>query len=275
MAMWHNKGLIFNKHHAQLPTCIKVDSIFRIYYSTKIDGKSHIRFFDLDEINFTLIQDCEALSPGYLGELDHAGVMPSCIIEKSNNEKYMYYTGWYLRKDVPYGHAIFISKINKDGTLRKIGPVLSSSLYDKYLVNSPFVNYNKKRKFYEMHYCRGSGWIENFPTYHIAKAISKDGFNWVPKKQKIITTNQKDEAISRVCVDKIEKCIYFSYKTKETNYKIYKKTNQGIENLNIDSNDWDNEMQCYPCIYQSLNKKYLFYNGNGYGSTGIGVAEWI
>jgi hypothetical protein len=34
-------------------------------------------------------------------------------------------------------------------------------------------------------------------------------------------------------------------------------------------------MQTYPLVIQIGTKKYLFYNGNGFGKTGIGWAEWI
>ena len=65
-------------------------------------------------------------------------------------------------------------------------------------------------------------------------------------------------------------------KTKNTNYKIYTQNDQGLkESIVVGSNGWDDEMQCYPFIYQRGNIKYMFYNGNGYGATGIGVAKWI
>ena len=35
---------------------------------------------------------------------------------------------------------------------------------------------------------------------------------------------------------------------------------------------WDSEMIEYPFFINYNNKKYLFYNGNEYGKTGIGYA---
>jgi hypothetical protein len=35
---------------------------------------------------------------------------------------------------------------------------------------------------------------------------------------------------------------------------------------------WDSVMMCYPYIYEHKGRKYLFYNGNGFGESGLGYA---
>ena len=37
---------------------------------------------------------------------------------------------------------------------------------------------------------------------------------------------------------------------------------------------WDSTMQTYPSVVNTPHGKYLFYNGNGFGKTGMGVARW-
>jgi hypothetical protein len=32
-------------------------------------------------------------------------------------------------------------------------------------------------------------------------------------------------------------------------------------------------MQCYPSVFDHRDRRYLLYNGNGFGATGIGWAE--
>ena len=39
-----------------------------------------------------------------------------------------------------------------------------------------------------------------------------------------------------------------------------------------DSDAWDSEMVCYPNVFTHGGRKYLLYNGNGYGKSGIGLA---
>ena len=41
----------------------------------------------------------------------------------------------------------------------------------------------------------------------------------------------------------------------------------------IDNNQWDEEMECYPYIFDYNKRRYMLYNGNGYGQSGFGIAE--
>ena len=36
--------------------------------------------------------------------------------------------------------------------------------------------------------------------------------------------------------------------------------------------EWDNFMLEYPCVIDVKGKRYMFYNGNGFGETGFGYA---
>ena len=38
------------------------------------------------------------------------------------------------------------------------------------------------------------------------------------------------------------------------------------------SGDWDSEMQAYPSVFDDAGTRYLLYNGNDYGRTGVGWA---
>jgi hypothetical protein len=35
---------------------------------------------------------------------------------------------------------------------------------------------------------------------------------------------------------------------------------------------WDSEMICYPHVFDHGDRRYMLYNGNGYGRTGFGLA---
>ncbi len=35
---------------------------------------------------------------------------------------------------------------------------------------------------------------------------------------------------------------------------------------------WDSEMLCYPFVLERGDDLFMFYNGNGYGASGLGVA---
>jgi hypothetical protein len=38
---------------------------------------------------------------------------------------------------------------------------------------------------------------------------------------------------------------------------------------------WESEMVEYPCLVSHKNSIFMFYNGNGYGKSGIGLARLI
>ena len=42
--------------------------------------------------------------------------------------------------------------------------------------------------------------------------------------------------------------------------------------LDVSSSGWDSEMVCYPHVFDHKGKRYMLYNGNGYGRTGFGLA---
>jgi hypothetical protein len=44
--------------------------------------------------------------------------------------------------------------------------------------------------------------------------------------------------------------------------------------IDVSENGWDSEMVEYPCVIAPNGRKYLFYNGNGFGRSGIGYAVW-
>jgi hypothetical protein len=42
--------------------------------------------------------------------------------------------------------------------------------------------------------------------------------------------------------------------------------------IDVSTEGWDSEMICYQSIIECNGKLFMFYNGNGFGRTGIGYA---
>jgi hypothetical protein len=66
-----------------------------------------------------------------------------------------------------------------------------------------------------------------------------------------------------------------------TAYRIgYAESEDGVrwerkdDEVGIDRSDsgWDSVMLAYPYVYEHRGRKYMLYNGNGFGETGIGYA---
>jgi hypothetical protein len=128
------------------------------------------------------------------------------------------------------------------------------------------------------------------PTYDIKYAESKDGINWIPLGITCIPLDDNEGGISSQRVLKInnEYNMWYSIRNKldyreniKNSYRIkMAKSLDGVMwskintiNFDIDqNNEWENIMVCYPFILQNKNKLIMFYNGNGFGKTGIGYA---
>lgn len=263
--MWKNKKLIYDKQ-GQLPTPFVKDSCILIFYSWRKDGISHIGKLKFD-YNFNLLDDDPyALLPGERGSFDDSGVMPSCIFEN-----HLFYSGWHLRKSVPYSHAIGVCQINENEKLERIysGPVFSTNKNAPCLVNSPFV-YSEDNKT-KMIYCAGTHWDQDKPCYHLRIATSSSNFNFIDD-QEYFKTNCENDAISRCCIQ--DGISYFSIKKTNSNYEIFSMEKNKLIKPLIPKDELDRDMQCYPYLFQinGRKEKYMLYNGNGYGATGIFMA---
>lgn len=258
--MWEKIKRVFFEQ-AQLPTVIQKDDQYRIFYSYRVNGKSVISYFEIDlkSLNITYQNKKPVLELGKTGCFDDSGVMPSFI-----KDDILYYTGWNTNKGcVPYGHGIGIAIFNyKKNKFERLydWPVLDRSEEIPYLANSPYVFKNN------MYFCNGTGWFKKMPLYNIS--LAKYCKKWIFNKK---ITGKKNEACSRPFLHKNK--LYFSKKTIKKNYEIFSydlKDKKTKKVLSKSKYGWDSDMVCYPWIEDNI----MFYNGNNYGETGIGVAKW-
>jgi hypothetical protein len=295
--MWEKKGLIFNEHHSQLPIVDEYDSFYRIYYSTRIEGKSHPRFIDINKKNFTKIINKGELNLklGQKGFFDWAGIMPTDIIN-FDNKKYLYYIGWSVRKDVPYHNNLGLAISTDDGiTWNKFskGPILHTSYKEPGYIGT--VEILIENNIWKMWYLSCQNWIEfdgfTEPTYDIKYAESTNGIDWEPKGVTCIPLDDEEGGISSCRVIKKESKYFMWYsvrnkidyreninnsyriKTAESFDGIVWNKNKKIDLDITETSEWDNEMVCYPFIVENNNNLVMFYNGNSFGKTGIGYAR--
>ena len=295
--MWLKKGNIFSYHWAQLPVVdTENNNFWRVYYSHRIDNKSYPKFFDIEKGNpNNIINICSEpiLSLGELGTFDQAGVMPSEIIT-FNNKKYLYYIGWTNRKDVPYFNTIGLAISEDNGkTFNKFstGPIFGSSYKEPGYTGtiSILIENNIWRAWYLS--CRKweehNGIVE--PLYDIKYAESKNGIDWEPFDVTCISLKRNEGGISQAKVIKENNKYYMWYSVRnKTDYRTNKNNSYRIKiatstdgilwhtddqiELDVSENGWDSIMVEYPYVVLHNSKKYMFYNGNGFGKEGIGYA---
>jgi len=304
---WHKKQRIFDpennnsnwiSHYATLPVADLIDpSCLRIYFSTRDAlGRSLATFIEVNPEQpnkVTYVHSKPILSLGPAGTFDDNGIMP-CWIITHEGRKYLYYIGWNPQITVSYrlsiGFAISNDGINFDKISQ--GPILDRDLEEPFFNTAPCV-VQENGKFL-MWYASGTGWrfINDHPEplYNIKLAESLDGIHWQRLGLTCIDGDTRDEAIARPCVyfENNQYHMIYSYRQSldyrtdpATSYRLgyatspdgqnwtRKDTEVGIER-SIEG--WDSEMMEYATTYWFKGRRYLIYNGNGFGQSGFGYA---
>lgn len=279
--------------HAANPFAeIVTDDIFRIYFTCRnAKNQSYIGFVEVDfsnDFKITGISESPVLQPGQLGLFDDSGVAMGYLIN-INNKKYMYYLGWNLKVTVPWLNTIGLAIFNvKTKTFDKqsFAPLLDRSNEDPFSISYPSVLFDSG--LYKMWYGSNLSWgKDQSEMQHVFKyAESKDGISWKRTNKIAVNLMHKNEyALSKPFVIK-ENGIYkmwYSYRANGVikTYRIgYAESVNGIDwdrkdneaGIDISNEGWDEEMICYPFIFNYKNERYMLYNGNGYGKTGFGIA---
>lgn len=306
---WEKKGLIFKPdhnsewmaHHACVPIADKLnDEVLRIYFGPRDRaGRTTTTFIEVEADNpskVRYVHDRPVLGLGKLGTFDDSGAMPSCIVNHGG-KKFLYYIGWNKGVTVPYRNAIGLA-VSDDGglTFERVyeGPVVDRTSAEPYFCASPFALYDQEERKWKLWYASSTGWAvvhgRPEPRYQIRYAESEDGVSWERRNTVCLEYTFEGEANARPCVIKengryrMWYCFRGSvdYRTdKEQAYRLgYAESRDGIHwdrrdaevGIERSANGWDSVMMEYPYVYEHKGRKYLLYNGNGFGETGIGYA---
>jgi hypothetical protein len=309
MQNWEKGGLIYkpnkkyawNQSHAQVPVVDAVsEEIWRIYYSSRdMNNRSNVSYIEVEAGNPGKIiyeHNESLLELGKLGTFDDSGIMPSYILNHPDGKKFLFYIGWTTRGTVPYHNSIGLA-ISEDGgkTFSKFsdGPIFGSTYMEPYFTGT--ICTMIENGIWRSWYLNCTKWEvikgKPEPFYNIKYAESKDGINWNRTGKVAIELKSDTEgAIASASVLKEEGIykMWYSYRGASqyrenilNTYRIgYAESQNGIDwqrmddqiNLALSPNSWDAEMLAYPFVLSHHNKKYLFYNGNGFGKSGFGYA---
>ncbi len=280
--------------HSAVPVVETVDSQrgdIRVYYCSRdTQGRSQIGFFEVnlnspEKINY--ITEAPILTHGELGAFDDNGVTATEIVKK-NDERFLYYVGWNRGVNVRMHlfAGLAISK-NNSFDFKRVheAPILPRSKYDPYLTAT--LSVEKQDDLWRMWYVSGERWElrkdGTYPYYNIKQADSIDGINWNRSGQIAINfLHSGEHAIARPCVRKIGNRYHMWFCHKGENYQIGYATSlngfnwerkQDFQFPKGDPGDFDSEMTAYPYVICHQDSLYLFYNGNEYGKSGIGMAK--
>jgi hypothetical protein len=276
--------------HAALPVVHRDGEHRRLFFSTRDDrGRSSIAAAELvpgDRFEVAAYEPEPVLEPGPLGAFDDAGVTSSCVVQ-AGGRLFQYYTGWSLGVSVPFYFYVGCA-VSDDGgkSFRRASPspVLERNDVDPFLTASPWVLIENGT--WRMWYVSSTGW-EDRPEgprhrYHIKYAESPDGLNWQRSGHVAIDYHDADEyAIARPCVVRDADGYRMWFSCRGTAYRIgFAESADGrtwnrdddAGGLTASGNGWDGEAVEYACVFDGAGRRWMLYNGDGYGETGIGLA---
>jgi len=307
---WTKRGLIYSlddrlpwaKSHTQIPTSYLYDpERIRIFFSARDKkNQSHTTFLDVNSRNpkkILKISSEPILQLGAPGSFDDQGIMPSSIV-RVGGSIYLYYIGWNVRKPTAYHNAVGLAVSYDNGDhFEKMygGPIMDRTLNEPFFCATTFVM--KENDLWRNWYLSCTGWVQIQtrlePRYHLKYAESHDGINW--KRENVIAIDYQNDLEGGICRASVTHDnglyrMWFCYRgiasyreQKNQSYRIgYAesvdgiswKRNDSLAGINPSRQGWDSFMQAYPNIIDTANQRYMFYNGNGFGSTGIGLAQW-
>lgn len=295
---WYSPPLEFmNIFYTQVPTPIVLDDRIRILYAGRINNITHIYSIDLSPppvleiISFT---DIPIMYPSQeMGTFDDEGVMPSFIL-KDNGKHYFFYSGWNSRNTIPYHNATGIAEYDpENNSIARLydGPIMDRTYEHPYLAVTPCVW--KDEEIYKALYISGLSWKKHKdryePLYVIKFAKSHNLIDWDRPVEQFIESKYELECFSNPSVKVNENgldilfCSRNCFDYRDDPVRGYKLGYASLLNDQVSRKDveWlgdslpgaDDIMQCYPSFFQWEGKDYIVYNGNGFGSTGFGIAE--
>jgi len=295
---WRKLGLVYCpsgeqywlQSHAAVPIAEHVErDIFRIYFSSR--NKRNESFTGSVLVDITRPQHIlelsasPVLSPGKLGEFDDSGAMATWLAHH-NGKGFLYYIGWNLGVTVPFRNAIGLAVSEHGQKFQRYasGPILDRTMTEPHFVASCCVYPGDDK--WRMWYLSCTGWDMRSGKpehrYHIKYAESVDGVLW--QRDGAVAIDYADAmeyAISRPSVIRDADRWRMWYSHRGSSYRIgYAESCDGRNwkrldahcGIDVSRSGWDSEMIEYPFVFDHGSKRYMLYNGNGYGKTGFGLA---
>jgi hypothetical protein len=228
------------------------------------------------------------LDLGPLGAFDDSGVTSSCLVAAAAR-RYLYYTGWARGVTVPFYLQVGVAVSENGGPFRRqsAAPLFDRSAVDPYLTASPFVLADGGR--WRMWYVSATGWRANEEgprhCYNIRYAESDDGVAWRREGRTCVDyANETEHAFARPSVARDADGFRMWFAVRGERYRIgYAESVDGLRwsrrddaaGLGPEGGGWESEMVAYPWIFDADGRRFMLYNGNDYGRTGVGLAVWI
>lgn len=260
-------------------------------------GVSRIGWIDVaadDPARVLAVCKMPALDIGQPGAFDDNGVILGDVIRLPDARLRMYYVGFQLVQKVKFLAFTGVAESSDDGlTFER---VQSTPVLDR-APHAPFINAlhsieARETGCYRAWVSCGQRWqsIDGlvYPQYNCWTLTSADGIFWDTRNAvKILDVTGDEYRVGRPRANRVASGGYELRVTSDTLSKQYGTRrltsadgihfvpSADVELPRGPAGAWDSEMTCYPARLDSwAGQSFLFYNGNGMGRTGVGVARW-
>jgi hypothetical protein len=276
--------------HAANPLVMPLDNhLYRVYFNCRdAQNRSYVGWFEFDPrdpFNIQRVSSAPVLTPGAPGLFDDSGVSLGCLVPH-DSEHWLYFVGWNLCTTVPWRNSIGLASATgaapDEFQKTSRAPLIDRSEVDPFSLSYPWVLREGTR--WRMWYGTNITWGPAISDMrHVIKyAESDDGQHWQRTGRVAVGLAQPDEvAMSRPYVIKDPDCYRMWYSFRGAAYRIgYAESQDGLTwerrdalaGIDVSESGWDSDMIEYACVFDAGSARYMLYNGNRYGQTGLGLA---
>lgn len=295
---WKKSGKLFNLKgvhpklytHVANPLPIKMNgSLYRVFFSARdSQNRSSVGAVDIDFDDMSIIKEHQLplFNHGAKGSFYSHGVSIGNAYQ-CNGKTYILFMGWQIPDGQHWMGEIGRLIVNDDFSLslESESPFLPLDAEDPVSISYPWVM--KSADKYQMWYGSTIDWdAGNGEMIHVIKyAESDDGNDWNKLGVSVPFELGVAQAFSRpsVLVDKRGMYhMWYSYRcgtgrpyrigyAKSKDGRVWERCHQEF-NLDVSETGWDSIMIEYPFVHEYKNQLQMFYNGNGFGNSGFGLA---
>lgn len=305
---WHKHGVIWlpdgqqpwARTHGMGPTPLQLnDDVIRLYVTCLDDqGRGRPTFVDVsahDPRRVLRQADGPLLDIGEPGSFDDNGLMATSVIHAAPDVIHMYYAGFEILHNIRYRILTGLA-VSRDGgetfTRHSVTPILERSATERHFRCGPYVL--KDGAVFRLWYIAGSHWEEvngkPSPIYDLRYQESTDGIRWQDTGVESMRLTDADEhGFGRPWVVKcpdtsLHRMFYSIRRRSLAAYRLgYAESPDGITwtrkdqdmGLDVSPGGPDSDAIMYSTVLSAHGKTYCFYNGNGFGATGICLAELV
>lgn len=278
--------------HASYPTPLLLpDGRVRVFYSPRdAQGRSTIFSIDLalSPGGFERLGPPTGpwLEPGPRGAFDDAGASVGWVRATPEGGVECWYLGWSLGVSVPFRNFIGCAVARRgEARFSRLAPVplLDRSSEDPLCLGYPWLRAEggELQAWYGTHLAWGEAWMAM--DHAIRRAVSRDGGrSWRRDPEPALRPAGGDEwGLSRPCVLRDEGGWHMWYCRRLAAYRLgyahspdgraWTRQDEAVAFATPEA-EWETGSRSYPAVFDHGGRRWMLYNGAGYGRSGFGLA---